>query len=100
MSTAPSTVKVKILDNEYQIACQPDEQEGLLSAARYLDDKMRSIRGKGTVIGLDRVAVMAGLTIAHELLNNTHASRAHDDTFARLSEKITRALGNQSQLEL
>lgn len=99
MST-PATVKVKILDNEYQIACQPDEQDGLLNAARYLDDKMRAIRGKGNVIGLDRVAVLAGLTIAHELLNNTHVSKAHDETFARLSEKITRALGNQSQLEL
>ena len=99
MST-PATVKVKILDNEYQIACPPEERDGLLNAARYLDEKMRVIRSSGSVIGLDRVAVMAGLTIAHELLNNTHASKVHDETFIRLSEKITRALGNQSQLEL
>jgi cell division protein ZapA len=97
---SPATVKVKILDNEYQIACPPEEREGLVNAARYLDEKMRKIRSGGNVIGVDRVAVMAGLNIAHELLSNTRNSNAFDDTFDRLGEKITRALGTQSQLEL
>jgi cell division protein ZapA len=99
MST-PTTVRVHILDNEYQIACTPEEKDALLAAARYLDDKMRVIKSSGNVIGVDRVAVMAGLNIAHELLNKSSLSQNEDDTVQRLSDKIARALGSQSQLEL
>lgn len=97
---SPATVRVRILDNDYQIACPPDEKERLLSAARYLDDKMRAIKAGGNVIGVDRVAVMAGLNIAHELLNNSALSQTDEATLQRLTDKITHALGNQSQLEL
>ena len=99
MST-PSTVRVHILDHEYQIACAPEEKDALLAAARYLDDKMRVIKSSGNVIGAERVAVMAGLNIAHELLNKSTLSHSEGETVQRLSDKIARALGGQSQLEL
>lgn len=99
MST-PSTVRLRILDNDYQVACPPEEKEGLLAAARYLDDKMRAIRGSGNVIGVDRIAVMAGLNITHELLQQSGRSVGDDRELQRLSDKIAHALGNQSQLEL
>ena len=99
MST-PSTVRLRILDNDYQVACPPEEKEGLLAAARYLDEKMRAIRGSGNVIGVDRIAVMAGLNITHELLQQSGRSVGDDRELQRLSDKIAHALGNQSQLEL
>lgn len=99
MST-PSTVRLRILDNDYQVACPPEEQEGLLAAARYLDDKMRAIRSTGNVIGVDRVAVMAGLNIAHALLQEDGRSVGDDREMRRLTDKIAHALGSQSQLEL
>ncbi|HRF88649.1 MAG: cell division protein ZapA [Cellvibrionales bacterium] len=95
MST-PTTVRLRILDNDYQVACPPEEQEGLLKAGRYLDDKMRAIRSSGNVIGTERIAVLVGLNIAHELLQQTGDS----SELQRLTDKITRALGSQSQLEL
>ncbi len=98
--SSPATVRVRILDNDYQVACPPEEKERLLTAARYLDDKMRAIKAGGNVIGVDRVAVMAGLNIAHELLNNNSLSQTDENTIQRLTDKITHALGNQSQLEL
>lgn len=61
-------VTVSILDREYQIACTPDEQASLHAAAAYLDEKMREIRDRGTVIGADRIAVMAALNIANDFL--------------------------------
>lgn len=67
--TQNKTVTVHILDKEYCIACPEDERANLESAARYLDGKMREIRSGGKVIGSDRVAVMAGLNITHELLH-------------------------------
>ena len=67
--TQNKTVTVHILDKEYCIACPEDERNNLESAARYLDGKMREIRSGGKVIGSDRIAVMAGLNITHELLH-------------------------------
>lgn len=98
--TTPPTVRVRILDNDYQVACPPEQKEGLISAARYLDDKMRAIKAGGNVIGAERVAIMAGLNIAHELLGNSSVSHDDEQTLQRLSDKISRALGSQSQLEL
>ncbi|HEY3486784.1 MAG TPA: cell division protein ZapA [Gammaproteobacteria bacterium] len=61
-------ITVNILDRDYQIACKTDEKEILLASARFLDQKMREIRDRGNVIGIDRIAVMAALNIAHEFL--------------------------------
>jgi cell division protein ZapA len=59
---------VKILDREYQIACREDERDGLMAAAEMVNDRMKAVRGRGNVIGTDRVAVMTALNMAHELL--------------------------------
>ncbi len=64
------TVTVKILDKEYHIACPVHEREALLASAQYLNRKMREIRDKGMVLGGERVAILAALNIAHELLQN------------------------------
>jgi cell division protein ZapA len=61
-------VAVNILDREFLIACTPEERPGLLAAAAYLDGKMREVRGNTRTQGVDRIAVMAGLNIAHELI--------------------------------
>lgn len=68
MSETYPPIKVQILGKEYPIACPPEEQHDLLLAARYLDEKMRLIRDTGRIIGTERIAVMASLNLAHELL--------------------------------
>lgn len=68
MSDLSAPIKVQILGKEYPVSCPVDEQHELLIAARYLDDKMRQIRDNGRIIGTERIAVMAALNIAHELL--------------------------------
>jgi len=61
-------IEVSILDRSFRIACSEDEQAGLRQAVEYLDRKMREIRDGGKVIGHERIAIMAALNIAHELL--------------------------------
>jgi cell division protein ZapA len=61
-------VAVNILDREFLIGCTPDERAGLLAAASYLDGKMREVRGASRTQGIDRIAVLAALNMAHELL--------------------------------
>ncbi|MCB1856772.1 MAG: cell division protein ZapA [Gammaproteobacteria bacterium] len=97
-------VVVRILDKEYRIACQRGEENDLLTSARYLDGKMRSIRSTGKVIGTDRVAVMAALNIAHELLQQQHQKDSASGTFRtrlqRIQEKIEIALEPSKRLEV
>ncbi len=78
-------IVVRILDKEYRVACQRGEEEALRNSARYLDQKMREIRTRGKVIGSDRIAVMAALNIAHELLEQ----KGHENTG---SQAISRRL--------
>lgn len=68
-----SDVKVKaldvtILDREFRVACPEDERAELLEAVAYLDKKMREVRDTGKVATIERIAIMAALNIAHELL--------------------------------
>lgn len=67
MST-DTPVAVSILDREFLIGCTPEERPGLIAAAAYLDGKMREIRNGSRAAGVDRIAVMAALNIAHELM--------------------------------
>jgi cell division protein ZapA len=68
MSGETTRVNVHILDRDYQIACPEDEKDALLESAALLNRRMKDIRKSGTVIGLDRIAVMAALNLAHEFL--------------------------------
>jgi cell division protein ZapA len=61
-------VAVRILDKDYQVACPPGERDDLLAAAQYLNTQMRRIRENTRVAGQDRVAVIAALNMANELL--------------------------------
>lgn len=66
---AAKTVTVSILDKDYQVSCQPDEVMALQDSARYLDQKMREVKDNASILGLDRIAVMAALNIANEYLS-------------------------------
>lgn len=52
----------------YKVACAENEREALLAAVEHLDRKMTEIKALGKVASAERIAVMAGLNIAHELL--------------------------------
>ena len=53
----------------YKVSCSEEEREALLSAVAYLDKKMTEIKSAGRVASTERIAVMAALNIAHELLS-------------------------------
>ena len=69
-------IDVRILDREYRLAVFADEKDRLLDAVHVVDEKMRSIRDAGRVAGLDRIAVMAALQLAHDLLASRDATEA------------------------
>ena len=70
---------VKILGRDYQVACPKDERDDLLASARYLDDRMQAIRKRAAGLGIERIAVMAALNMAREMLQ---MERKHPDSKA------------------
>ena len=102
--SAPTTVSVRILDKEYQIACPADEVDSLTQSAKFLDTRMAEIRNSGKVVGLDRIAVIAALNITHEFLagesqhTETHSNVAK--RIDRLNERVGNALADHKQLDL
>jgi cell division protein ZapA len=69
MAESAKTIEISILGRNYKIACEEGEREALMEAVTYLDGKMGEIKKAGKVSGTDRIAVMAALNIAHELLS-------------------------------
>ncbi len=81
--TADAPVAVSILDREFLISCTPDERPGLIAAAAYLDGKMREIRNAARSAGIDRIAVMAALNIAHEFIQLKQRGESESGTLAQ-----------------
>jgi cell division protein ZapA len=69
MSTKPKTLDVSIMGRNYRVTCADDEREALLAAVAYVDKKMTEIKAASKVAGIERIAVMAALNIANELLS-------------------------------
>ena len=104
MSDMYAHVSVRILDKEYQVACPADERTALLDSAEILDTKMREIRDSGKVVGLERIAVMAALNMANELLQANVKDKVLEDTLGNrlklMSDQVESVLGNTQQLDL
>jgi cell division protein ZapA len=69
MADGSKTIEVQLLGRSYRVACEDHERKDLLDAVAYLDAKMSEIRKAGKVMGAERIAVMAALNVAHELLS-------------------------------
>ncbi len=97
-------VNVKILEKEYEVACPANERADLLDSAEMLNSKMREIRDGGKVAGLDRIAVMAALNLANDLLKARDQGEvlesAAKERLQAMREQVETALQNGQQIEL
>lgn len=95
------SLDVTIMGREFRVACPENEKQSLVEAAGYLDRKMREIRETGKVIGVERIAIMAALNIAHDFLN---ARPAEPDAMEvqvrldRINSLLDQALAPQDNL--
>lgn len=89
-------ITVRILDREYRIACPPEERQALLEASHFLDQRMRDIRDSGRVMQVEKIAIMAALNMAGEVLQaqQDQAQRHErvDLKIRQLAEKLDTAL--------
>ena len=104
MSDSVSRISVRILEKEYQVACPASERDDLLRSAEMLNRKMREIQDSGKVTGLDRIAVMAALNLANDLLRNRNLDEALETSVGlrikSMRERVESALETGKQMEL
>ena len=104
MSEPYAQVSVRILDKEYQVACPASERTDLLDSAEVLNAKMREIRDTGRIVGLDRIAVMAALNMANDLLHAQARDRLIEgdisDRLKLISDRVDNVLSESKQLDL
>ena len=102
MSPEVKALDVTIMGREFRVACPEDEQRELLASVEYLDRKMREIRDSGKVIGIERIAIMAALNIAHELLTTRVGAGFDVAEFKRrmqnMQDQLDRAMAEQDEL--
>lgn len=83
MSDSRSVI-VHLLGKEYRVACPAGERDNLIKAAQFLDDKLHKVEGAG-IVGLERIAIMTALNLAHEYLQNKNDA---SPDISHLIEKI------------
>jgi len=97
-------VHVTILGKDYQVACPEDQQDALIASARMVHQNMEKIRNTGKVVGVDRIAVMAALNIAHELLSlqqdESQDVKKVNEKISLLKERVSAFINEDRQLEL
>ena len=95
-------ITIRILEKEYQVSCPAEEKANLLASVELLNKKMREIRDSGKVIGLDRIAIMAALNLANELLKRSGDDRQLKDSIVprvrAMSERLDAALKPDQRL--
>jgi cell division protein ZapA len=96
MSHSPEPVSVTILDKKYQFACEPEQRNDLIEAARQLDERMSEIKDTGRLMSLERIALQAALNFSAELLmmkrNENYRQETFDSKIRLLADQIDDAL--------
>ncbi len=79
-----SGLNIKIMDKDYRVSCPPDQQASLRESAEFLNGRLNTIKQKGSIIGTERIAIMAALNLAHELLGSYESVEEYDNINARM----------------
>lgn len=86
-----NSLNITIMDKDYRVACPQDQQASLRESAEFLNNRLNDIKTKGSIIGTERIAIMAALNLAHELLGSQDSIEQLSDTDMRvqnLNKKI------------
>ena len=91
-------VQITILNQTYTLTSPAGKEEQLREAARLLDERLRSIKDSGRVVGLERMAVMAALNFSAEALQTRTDLQLLEAAVGQLDEKVAKQLNNSNDL--
>jgi len=73
-------IEVKIMGQSYRLGCPPDGEARLLQAVARVDEAMCRIRDAGKIKARDRIAVLAALNLAFDLVDPARNAPADAQT--------------------
>ncbi|QEL56982.1 cell division protein ZapA [Chromobacterium paludis] len=92
---------IELLGRHFTIGTPAGEQETLREAVRLLEGKIGAIQQHGKVMDADKIAIMAALNIAHDLLKTKVGEGLEMAAFQRkirgMSEAADQALSQSQQ---
>ncbi|MBN4063749.1 cell division protein ZapA [Cardiobacterium sp. AH-315-I02] len=91
---------IKIMDKEYRVACPEEEKDNLRASANLLNNKLSEIKQQGSVIGTERIAIMAALNMSHEILHNNALATEHGDLNQRIDALSQRINDSMRDIQL
>lgn len=77
MSSAAKGVTINVAGRELRVAAPDGEEKQLLASVDLLNRKMKEIKDSGKVVGTERIAIMAALNIAHDLIASASSAPAN-----------------------
>ncbi|ANJ66414.1 hypothetical protein A9404_02585 [Halothiobacillus diazotrophicus] len=92
MNNTLKPITVRILEKDYKIVCPPEEQAILFRTADYVNQAMIQVKKSGQILSTERVAVLAALNIARELIESGNAPGCASDHTPELIELIDSVL--------
>jgi cell division protein ZapA len=98
MSTPTHTqISLHIMERDFLLSCRPEEHAKTQQAAAMLENKMQILRNGGHITGVERIAILAGLQLAVELLDLQAAKPLVDPEWLRnkiqtLEQNVQQAL--------
>lgn len=87
-------IEATILGQSYRLACSPETEVPLRQAVARVDAEMTKVRDNSNIRGTDRLAVMAALSLASELLKLQESIR-HGEAFP--AEEIRRTMSRMNE---
>jgi cell division protein ZapA len=73
-SRGPDAAGISILGREFKVSVAEADRAKLLQSVEFTNRKMDEVRASGKVVGNERIAILAALNIAHELLHTPSLS--------------------------
>ena len=94
---------ISLMGREFRVGCPEGEEKQLLASVDYLNRKLKEVRDTGKVVGNERIAIMAALNIAHEMMSNGGKAPNVDGTAIKrrivaMQETLDAALADQDNL--
>jgi cell division protein ZapA len=94
---------ISIMGRDLKVACPVGEEAQLAAAVDLLNQKMQEIKDAGKVVSFDRIAMIAALNIAHELLKSKSGKNSLDSGDAKrrinsMGKMIDQTIAEQDKL--
>ena len=102
--TTTITTTIEILGKYYPIRCPEEEVSILQQAASLLNENMTEIKESGKVINIERIAIIAALNIARQLLamsdEKVQQASKINQRISQIQDKVDQAINKTLQAEL